>query len=141
MFLHVSVILFTLGVLSQHALQVISQHALQQGGRGVLSQHALQVVSQDALQWGGACSRGVPALGGCLLWGRSGLGGGGGGDPTKSRQLLLWTVRILLECILVAKCGWENRLASVKHCLIVCDQKSIVNSTCRLLDSRISDHY
>ena len=37
MFLQVSVILFTEGVLSQHALQVVSQHALQQvsGGGGI----------------------------------------------------------------------------------------------------------
>ena len=43
-------------------------------GWGVVSQHALQVVSQHALQQGGACSRRVPALGGCLLLG--GLLGG-----------------------------------------------------------------
>ena len=42
MFLHVSVILFTRGVVSQHTLQQVS--------RGVVSQHALQVVSQHALQ-------------------------------------------------------------------------------------------
>ena len=34
MFLHVSVILFTRGVVSQHALQVVSQHTLQQVSRG-----------------------------------------------------------------------------------------------------------
>ena len=34
MFLHVSVILFTGGVVSQHALQVVSQHALQQVSGG-----------------------------------------------------------------------------------------------------------
>ena len=34
MFLHVCVILFTGGLLSQHALQVVSQHALQQVSRG-----------------------------------------------------------------------------------------------------------
>ena len=48
---------------------------------------ALGVVCSRA---GGVCS------GGCLLV------GGGCGDPLpESRQLLLWTVRILLECILV----------------------------------------
>ena len=34
MFLHVSVILFGGGVLSQHALQVVSQHALRQVSGG-----------------------------------------------------------------------------------------------------------
>ena len=64
-------------------------------------------------------------LGGCLLWGGSALGyacsGGGGacsggrcGDPLW--RLLLWAVRILLECILVsckflAKIMPNNRLA------------------------------
>ena len=52
MFLHVSVILFTVGVVSQHASQMVSQPGLQ----GVVSQHALQVVSQHALQ---QVSRGV----------------------------------------------------------------------------------
>ena len=41
--------------------------------------------------------RGVPARGGCLLQGK-----GDGGGPLPSRRLLLRTVRILLECILVA---------------------------------------
>ena len=64
MFLHVSVILFTGGlVVSQHTLQVVSQHALQQGG--VLSQHALQVVSQHALQQGDTCSWGGACWGVC----------------------------------------------------------------------------
>ena len=62
MFLHVSVILFTGGVLSQHALQVVSQHALQQGG---------------LLLGGGSAPRGVPAQGGCLL--------GRCGDPPQSQ--------------------------------------------------------
>ena len=99
MFLHVSVILSTGGMLSQHALQVVSQHALQGGGGVVcaipaciaggipaclavgvcvLSQHALQVVSQHALQQGEVCSQG----GAC--WGRSARGGGGVKTPPKS---------------------------------------------------------
>ena len=89
------------GVVSQHALQVVFQHALQQVSRGVVSQHALQVVSQHALQQvsgrvsapGGACSRGGLLPGGSatrVVW-----------RPPKSRQLLLWTLHILLECILV----------------------------------------
>ena len=43
---------------------------------------------------GGASSRGVLPSGGCFL-----LGGVPGGDPPG--RLLLWTIRILLECILV----------------------------------------
>ena len=44
----------------------------------------------------GACSWGVPALGGA--WGGLVLGGPGEDPPP---WLLLWAVRILLECILV----------------------------------------
>ena len=64
------------------------------------------VLSQHVLQWGGLLP-GVPALGVCsggggLLPGVPVPGGGGGcGDPSKSRWLLLRTVRILLEFILV----------------------------------------
>ena len=47
MFLHMSVILFMGGVVSQHALQ----------WGGVLSQYALQVVSQHAFQQGGSAPR------------------------------------------------------------------------------------
>ena len=43
-FLHLFVILFTGGCVSQHTLQQVSR------GRGVLSQHTLQEVSQHALQ-------------------------------------------------------------------------------------------
>ena len=58
MFVLVSVILLMGGVLSQHALQVVSQHVLQQ------------------------VSRGVPAPGGCLVWGMPGLGSAwSGGMP------------------------------------------------------------
>ena len=72
MFLHVSVILFTGGGVSQHALQAVSQHALQRG----------------CLLWGvpaprgGAFSRGegVPAWGGACL-GRCLLRGGVSGVP------------------------------------------------------------
>ena len=71
------------GVVSQHALQVVSQHALQQVSGGVPAPS------------GGACSRGVPAPRGACSRGMF------GGDPPASRQLLMRTVRILLECILV----------------------------------------
>ena len=48
----------------------------------------------------GAWSRGgLPALGGCLVWGVPCLEGVPGGDPPQ--WLLLRAVRILLECILV----------------------------------------
>ena len=66
------------GVVSQHALQVVSQHALQQVSKG-----------------GGACSWGG------LLPGWSARGGLWR-PPERSRRLLLRTVRILLECILLA---------------------------------------
>ena len=74
-------------------------------GGGVLSQHTLQGVSQ---QWGGACSggvcsRGVSALAGACSRGVP-TGGRGCGDPPQNKQLLLQTVRILLECILVNFC-------------------------------------
>ena len=63
MFLHVCVILFTGGMLSQHALQVVSQHALQQVSRG------------GCLVPGGVCSQGS-------AWSRRGLlPGVPGGDP------------------------------------------------------------
>ena len=82
MFLQVSVIVFTGGVLSQHALQVVSQHALQQVSGGGLSKHALQVSRPKPKgEVEGDLARGVPALGavpaprGCLLWGGCCLGG------------------------------------------------------------------
>ena len=53
---------------------------------------------------GGLVLGGVPGPGGCLVPGGSGLGGSGhGGVPSGDtpRRLLLWAVRILLECILV----------------------------------------
>ena len=55
--------LSTGGVVSQHALQAVSQHALQQVSRGV------PALGGCLLPGGGACSWGVPAPGGC------------GGDP------------------------------------------------------------
>ena len=85
MFLLVSVILYTGGWLSQHALHVVSQHALQQVSRGVCypSTHCKWYPSMPwsrspggclvggawsrGLLWGGAWSGGVPASGGCLL--------------------------------------------------------------------------
>ena len=103
---HLFVILFTGGVLSQHALQVVSQHALQQGGCAI----------QHALQWG-ACSPGVAWSGGCLVWGVPGLGGllPGGCLVETPRQPLLWTVRILLECILVWHIFWTEKGSNAHH--------------------------
>ena len=74
MFLLVSVILYTGGVLSQHALQVVSQHALQQvSGGGCLLPVEGGVCSQGrgCLLPGGECllPGGVSAPGGCLLLG------------------------------------------------------------------------
>ena len=68
-------------MLSQHALQVVSQHALQQVSRGGCS--------GGVCSTGGVCSREVCSRA-CLV-------------ETPSGQLLLWAVRILLECILVFK--------------------------------------
>ena len=86
MFLHVSVILSTGGLLSQHTLQVVSQHALQERG---------------SAPRGFALGRGS-ALGGLLSLPAPGASAlEGVWRPPKSRWLLLWTVRILLDCILV----------------------------------------
>ena len=88
MFLQVSV---HRGVVSQHALQVVSQHALQQ-------------VSRECLVPGGCLVGGclVPGVGGCLLWGDAcSRGDVVETPPPASRQLLLQTVRILLESIVV----------------------------------------
>ena len=97
-FLHLFVILFTGGVLSQHALQVVSQYALQQVSRGVGIPACLagfQAHTQGGSLGGsvqgacpgphprgkfrGICLGGVQAhtqggslggsAGGCLLWG------------------------------------------------------------------------
>ena len=74
-FLHLSVILFTGGVLSQHALQVVSQHALQ----GVCSKGGCLVPGRGA--WSGeSLLRGGLLPGGCLVWGVL-LAGVPGGDP------------------------------------------------------------
>ena len=62
------------------------------GLRGVCSQWSLV----PGVPAQGGLVPGVPAPGGCLLRGC--------GDPPESRQLLLRTVRILLECILVHLC-------------------------------------
>ena len=109
MFLHVSVILFTGGVVSQHALQAVSQHALQQVSRGGIPAclAGFQVHTQGEVKGsgrggggssgphlGGVCSRG------CLLW------GGGVGVPAPGGYLL-WGC-VLWECLLWADCskGW-----------------------------------
>ena len=107
------------GGLYQHALQVVSQHALQQVST-VLSQHALQVVSQHALQQQVSKGGRVPAPRGSLLW--VGLLPGGstpGGlfqgclvETPPPGRLLLWAVRILLECILVS----NKNITILKHC-------------------------
>ena len=69
MFLLMSVILYTGGVLSQHALQVVSQHALQQVSRGGVWWGCLVQggCSGGVPGLGGACFGGVPAPRGCLL--------------------------------------------------------------------------
>ena len=82
MFLHVWVILFTGGVLSQHALQQVSG--------GVLSQHALQMVSQHALQQvsrGSAPRKGL--LGGCLVDTPGTATAAGGTHPTGMHSCLI----------------------------------------------------
>ena len=79
MFLQVSVILFMGGVVSQHTLQVVSQHALQVS-RGVYPSMPCMV------------SRPIPK--------------GELDPPPPGWQLLLWVVRILLECILVYISVW-----------------------------------
>ena len=114
-----SVILFTGGVLSQHALQVVSQHALQQRGAipaciagGIPTYIAVGGVIPACIAGGiPAClaARGGSAPGGCLLQ-------GGVETPPESRRLLLRTVRILLECILV------------KHFSCTMPATSIINS-------------
>ena len=53
MFLHLSVILFTGGVVSQHALQVVSQHTLQQVSMGEGGIPACLVGFQAHIQGGG----------------------------------------------------------------------------------------
>ena len=64
--------------------------------------------------WSGACAC---SGGGCLLWGEVWSGGGacsqGGllrGGPWwgPPQRLLLWTVRILLECILLGYCDCDS---------------------------------
>ena len=75
MFLQVSVILFTEGVLSQHALQVVTQHALQVSRptpkgkfRGIWSRPTPKGEVEGDLarggtcSWLGACSRGAPMM-------------------------------------------------------------------------------
>ena len=83
MFLHVSVILSTGG-----------GKCLLPGGEGVPGPRGV------CLLWGGCLDQG-----GCLVPGGLLLGGGipacTEADPPRERRLLLWTVRILLEYILV----------------------------------------
>ena len=80
------------GVVSQHALQVSrptqggSLGGSGQGGvsrsapKGEVERDLVQAHSQGEVEGdldrGGACSVGVPAPGGCLLWGGACLGGG-----------------------------------------------------------------
>ena len=71
-----SVILFTKGGVSQHALQVVSQQAFQQGGlllRGV-----------PAPGGGGSAPGGVPSPEGCACSGGACSRVGGYGDPPKA---------------------------------------------------------
>ena len=126
MFLHVSVILF-MGeeVVSQHALQVVSHHALQQVSRGGCIP-AYLAGFQAHTQWGagGIQPRGV--LQAHTQWGLQAhtqwvlqahtwgcIPACTEADPSP-RQLLLWVVRILLECILVLSCGsWVGNFLHV----------------------------
>ena len=107
MFLHVCVVLFTGGVLSQHALQVVSQHALQQVSRGdaiaACIAGGIPTCLAAGLQ-GGAWSRGVPAWG--STWSRGGALLG---------RLLLRAVRILLECILLVLFNYATMLGNNIH--------------------------
>ena len=118
MFLHMSVILSTGGVVSQHALQVVSQHALQvsgglqahtQGelevsGQGVLQAHTLGVLQPTAE----GVSRPTPK-GGLQAHTQGSLQAHTGGisqhalrqTPPHGR-LLPRVICILLECILVS---------------------------------------
>ena len=73
-FLPLSVILFTGGMLSQHALQVVSQHALQQVSSGVVSQHALQVSPKSKGKFRGSGWGGLQAHTQGGSWGGSGPG-------------------------------------------------------------------
>ena len=93
MFLHVCVILFTGGLLSQHALQQVS------GGGDIPACIAGGIAACLAAGLpGGVCCRGA-LLGGSPP---GGLFPGGCLVETPPRQLLLRAVRILLECILVS---------------------------------------
>ena len=104
-----SVILFGGGAI-QHALQVVS-HPSMPCSRGCVCYPSMHCRLYPSMPWsegvcpgggacfGGACSRGVPAPGGCLLPGMC------GDPPPESGRLLLRTVRILLECILVVFCS------------------------------------
>ena len=103
MFLHVSVILFTKGVVSQHALQVISQHALQQISRPT-PRGKLR-----GLAWGVY----RPTPGGCLQAHTQGvcvcvcIPACTEADSPHG-WLLPRAVRILLECILVYLIIWPG---------------------------------
>ena len=106
-------ILFTGGVLSQHALQQVS--------RGVLSQHALQVVSQHALQ---QVSRGVPAPGGggsapggICSRGGSAPGGVPGGPPGTSTAAGGTHPTGMHSCL---ECGFTVLLVSIESLLLFC---------------------
>ena len=130
--LHVSRILSTRGMLSQHALQVVSRHTLQQVSRGSGIPACLagfQAHTQGGSLGGSGKGEGIsrPIAKGEVEGGSGpgphprGISGGSGqgvhapGVGVCSRgalllgvgvwsppgRLLLWTVRILLECILV----------------------------------------
>ena len=100
------------GVVSQYALQVVSQHGLQvSSGSGYASMHCRSLGPHPGgkfrgLAWGGlqAHTQGGKLRG--LVWGSPGPHPWGYpslhlGRHPPSRRLLLWEVRILLECILV----------------------------------------
>ena len=110
-------------MVSQHALHVVSQHALQVSRGAVVSHHALQVSRPtprgelegsgrggffrptprgelEGSDLGGGVSRPTPRGVSRPTPGRGCIPACTESDPP-SRRLLLWAVRILLECILV----------------------------------------
>ena len=114
MFLHLSVILFTGGVLSQHALQVVSQHALQQRG--------LLLGGGGACSWGegvpapgGVCTAGCLLLGACSQWGLL-LGGLHTPSPEADGYCCgRYAPTGMHSCYVCVRCGTLNSNQSSSH--------------------------
>ena len=77
-------------------LHISDSHSVHRGG-GAVCQHALD---------GGVCLGCLP--GGCMSRGVWLLGGQRQTPPPSPRRPLQWTVRILLECILVIQVIWHS---------------------------------